>query len=323
MAKLTSAQLEALKQSELEAERNAHVFYNDSYTAFSHLYHQNAYTDVSLAAFLGEKPIARLTLLKKENELSFFGFPGSVTLVPGLDPGVKNTVVGGLIKQVEEIASEMGGAVLKLEIGEDFARGLYPHPHQTHVHYYSGVDLNAPEASLRQCIRRRYRSMVNWGEKNLKTEILYGPEGLDRFDAFRTLHLEVAGRVTRPASSWEIQKEQVKRKEAYVVLCTLDGAVVAGVLTICTPTAAYYGVAAANRAIMAEGKALGHWPMWCSLLHARKIGLKEYFTGYFPDADSSAKELSIIDFKLGFSTFVRTAVSWEIQLKQQGESRDE
>ena len=63
------------------------------------------------------------------------------------------------------------------------------------------IELDAEEETLRNQIRKRYKSFIGWGQKNLRIEITdkenVSAERFEWFMRFRELHDNCAGRKTR------------------------------------------------------------------------------------------------------------------------------
>ena len=184
--------------------------------------------------------------------------------------------------------------------------------------FSQSIDLSAPEADLRSQIRKSYKSLINWGTKNLKLRLLHHTNiTAEAMEQFRQLHVEVAGRETRSPRSWELQLETIRQKEAFVVLGELDGTVVTAALFMHSPKYCYYGVSASKRELFE--KPLGHAVLWTAILEAKKIGCGHFELGeqLFPNQGNpppTPKELNISAFKKGFGG--ETVVRLEIQLNK-------
>src|ERR1019366_8785174 len=116
------------------------------------------------------------------------------------------------------------------------------------AHFSQIINLSAPETQLRSQIRKSYKSLLNWGSKNLALRVLnHGNLIAEEMEQFRQLHIEVAGRETRSARSWELQLEMIRQKEAFMVLGDLEGKLVTAALFVHSPNYCYYGVSASKR----------------------------------------------------------------------------
>jgi hypothetical protein len=184
-------------------------------------------------------------------------------------------------------------------------------PHLTQI-----IDLSGTEAELYSGIRKSYKSLVNWGKKNLFLRVLddesITPEDIE---SFRHLHFEASGRATRSRESWRVQYEMISNKEAFAVLGDLDDELVTAALFPYSSKYCYYGVSASKRDLFS--KPLSHVVMWKAIKNAKDLGCRFFELGpqYYPKQHPGAtkKDFSISTFKHGFggSTHVRLNIVWE------------
>jgi hypothetical protein len=163
------------------------------------------------------------------------------------------------------------------------------------------VDLSLSETELWSSLRKSYKSLINWGRRNLALELVdqsnADPEVFVRFHSF---HREVAGRETRTQETWDIQFDMVAAGEAYCVMGRMGERLVSANFVQLSGIP-YYGVGVYDRTLMAEGMALAHWPLYFAILHAKKLGFPKFLLGDVGEGHSS-KENSIAYFKRGFAT---------------------
>jgi FemAB family protein len=168
------------------------------------------------------------------------------------------------------------------------------------------VDLRKPIEEIKAQIRRRYRSLVNVGLREWSSEVWFGNQCSRQYwEEFGALHLQVAGRVTRAASTWEHQFEAVKNEQGFVVALRDSGKrLVGAALFEFTTTEASYSVGAYDRALF--DKPIGHVAQFIALQEFKRLGLAWYRIGQRPFAKDNPqptdKELSIGYFKQGFAT---------------------
>lgn len=180
------------------------------------------------------------------------------------------------------------------------------------------IDLSVPETQLRSQIRKSYKSLLNWGTRNLALRVLDRTNvSVEAMEQFRQLHVEVAGRETRSQRSWGLQLEMIRQGEAFMVLGDLEGQLVTAALFIHSPKYCYYGVSASKRELFE--KPLGHILLWTAIQQSKKIGCQFFELGeqFFPRHGApppTPKELNISGFKKGFGGETRIRV--EITLNQ-------
>jgi len=180
------------------------------------------------------------------------------------------------------------------------------------------INLTAPEAQLRSQIRKSYKSLLNWGTKNLQLRVLdHSNVTAEAIEEFRQLHIEVAGRETRSKESWDWQLAMIRQQEAFLILGNLEGVLVTAALFIHSPNYCYYGVSASKRELFE--KPLGHILLWTAILESKNLGCRLFELGdqYFPNHGEplpTPKELNISGFKKGFGG--DTMMRLEIRLKK-------
>lgn len=180
------------------------------------------------------------------------------------------------------------------------------------------LDLTDSELNLEAQIRKSYKSLINWGEKNLVLRVLdKGSVSAKDIESFRKLHIIAAGRETRPRTTWDLQHEMIKRNEAFAVFGELEGELVTAALFPCSKKYCFYGVSASKRELF--NKPLSHAVVWKALLHAKKNGCHYFESGMqcYPRQGGDAcspKDLNISVFKHGFGgqTCVRLNIVWDI-----------
>ncbi len=180
------------------------------------------------------------------------------------------------------------------------------------------LDLSAPETGLRRQVRKSYKSLINWGEKNLSLRVFdrktIVPEDIEKF---RQLHIYAAGRETRSLQTWYLQYEMIRHQEAFAILGELEGELVTAALFPYSPKYCYYGVSASKRELFS--KPLSHTLIWRAIFYAKEQGCRffELGTQNYPkqgDPPPTQKELGISTFKRGFGgqTQVRLNISLKI-----------
>jgi len=171
-------------------------------------------------------------------------------------------------------------------------------------HFSQIVDLTLPEENIRRETRKSYKSLINWGTKNLDLRVWdSGSTSEARMEEFQRLHVEVAGKETRSAETWAVQHRQVMAREAYVIAGYLSGRLVTAALFLHNEVTCYYGVSASDRKLF--DKPMAHAVIWLGISHAKLLGCRFFEVGeqLYPKQKHpvpSEKELGISKFKRGF-----------------------
>lgn len=193
-------------------------------------------------------------------------------------------------------------------------RGARATPYFTQV-----IDLSLSEADLYRRIRTSYKSLINWGKRNLSLRLLDSNTiQKEDMEKFRRLHFDAAGRETRSRRTWDLQYEMVRQGEAFVMLGFLEGSLVTGAFFSYSPKYCYYGVSASTRELFE--KPLSHVVIWTAILHAKELDCRFFEMGeqLYPNQGNplpTQKELGVSTFKRGFGgqTQIRLNVLWERQ----------
>lgn len=181
------------------------------------------------------------------------------------------------------------------------------------VRHVAIVDLARPEADVRAALRKSFRSLINWGKRNLRLDYVNRDQpDRDKFELFRQFHKKIAGRETRSARSWALQFEAAAagNGEAILAYDAADEVLVSAALVLDGDRDAVYYSGVYDR--QRFDKPLGHWPLYDAILRSKARGLKRFILGELPAAGAaSEKERNIAYFKRGFATDILQEVVWE------------
>lgn len=179
------------------------------------------------------------------------------------------------------------------------------------------INLSASEDELFRQIRKSYKSLINWGKKNLSLRVIDKETiTVEDIERFKQLHCLAAGRKTRPNHTWHLQYEMVYHDEAFVILGELDGELVTAGMFPYSSRYCYYGVSASKREMY--DKPLSHSMIWSAILYAKKQGCNLFEMGIlsYPNQEGTLptqKDMDISTFKNGFGgkTHVRLNITWK------------
>jgi hypothetical protein len=212
--------------------------------------------------------------------------------------------------EVDEILHEVSGSIQFRDFLIDgrvsaFSKYLLSKKGGGSPIFYNVIDLSYNESYLKSKLRKSYRSLVNWGKRELNPTVVYKEDVTwDLVDEFRQLHIRQAGRETRSEESWKRQYDMVKAGEAYIVVGYLNDCLVSAGFFMCSNTNCYYGSSASRRDLFE--KPLFHSLMWTAILYAKDIGCSWFEVGeqVYPNhprgVRPNEKEIGISDFKAGF-----------------------
>lgn len=171
--------------------------------------------------------------------------------------------------------------------------------------YQLGIDLSQDVENIRLDFRKSYKPLVNKALKEWDVKIHENNiDGI--FEEFRLLHLQVAGKKTRNQKSWDIQKEQIKKGEAFLVSVKDKKKMIGAGLFNYSKDMGMYSVGAYKRELF--DKPIGHAVQMVAIEKLKELGCSIYFLGqkstHLDNKLPSDKELSISYFKEGFAGFV-------------------
>lgn len=181
-----------------------------------------------------------------------------------------------------------------------------------HTSYRAIVPLSGGETAIFQQMRRSYRSLVNWGRREITT-VLIEEDNIDKnlFGTFREFHLRVAGKVTRPERSWEEMYNLLVQGRALLCLGYIGESLVAATYMFFDGKTALYGTGVYDRNYFQ--KPIAHWPLLKTILRAYERGAIYCDLGeVFLTHGSTTKEKNIAFFKKGFTDNISSAQIWVI-----------
>ena len=252
--------------------------------------------------------------------LSTFGFPIEPRVRPHLPWAVQKQLAVDIAAELKKIAAERQAASVRLRsaapndahgflLGQLTSAGARAEPELRAV-----VDLGHDRDALLADVRTNHRRHIHWGMENMRlVAVDRGSPDRAAFDAYRALHLEAAGRVTRRAESWEEMYRAILAGRADLVLGYWEGKLVAATFVLDGYRAAHYASGAYRRELF--DKPLSHVTMFEAIVRAAARGHAAFDVGDMPARDSgvSEKEMAIGHFKRGFCsrTLASILLTWK------------
>lgn len=307
---LNEDELLRFHESTLWDKAIAYYAYEPVHIEYYKIYFGNTYKDYSIVVFDKSDFYICSFAFTNNNIYSFFGSPVHIMNIQG-DENILNVAFNDFFTKLHTIS-----VVEKIYI--------YDHNRVT-FHYFeklefskifhqANIALSLSEANIRMNVRKSYKSLINWGYKNLQIQVLdYSNITIDKFESFHRFHIEVAGRVTRSNESWTQQYNAICQKKGTLVLGYLNNVLVSGVYTAYGKAKAYYGVAVNNRDLMAQHLPIGHVLLIEAILKAKQDGLEQFILG---DVAVSGDEKldAIAKYKRGFTNSVDSVIVYRFDL---------
>ncbi len=177
------------------------------------------------------------------------------------------------------------------------------------------VDLTKTEDDLHRDLRKSYKSLINQGRREINFDSINAQNpDRDKFNQFQSFHKQVAGRITRPQQSWDIQFDMIKAGQAELIMGSMSPhGLVSSALFNDVGAVTQYSVAVYNRDLF--DYPLAHANLYEGMLRAKKRGQKTFYLGQIPAFGTvSEKEFNIGKFKKGFCENIKSYIEWEIIL---------
>ncbi|MFA6238850.1 MAG: hypothetical protein WC635_16050 [Bacteriovorax sp.] len=266
------------------------------------------YKNISFALNLNGEPVLAvpLTWLKDGTDFSFYSRPIEYLIVDNLKEEERIEVINYYLQVFDRFIDEVRLARP--------ARFTFYADSVLNNHFFNNIDrefsfynlegiidLEIDESLILRNIRKSYRSLINWGKREIRT-VLVDDQNPDEqiFNDVREFHIRVAGRETRTKETWDKQFEMIKNKQAYLVVGYFQEIISSAALILYGSKEAYYGVAINDRQMMGDNKPLGHHTVYYAIAHAKSLGLKRFNMGTISSPVMNEKEQQIATFKKGF-----------------------
>lgn len=166
------------------------------------------------------------------------------------------------------------------------------------------IDLELDEAALRAAMSKGHRADITRGRRELTVEAFDSfSDSTEAFNAYRTTHAEAAGRVTRPARTFELMSEWIAQGSAVLFAARRGDDWVGFNYTILDRAGAYY--ASGANSPRAGNLPVGHVLQAEAITWLKAQGFKRYEVGLqhfgnLPHSHADSKEINISKFKRGF-----------------------
>lgn len=302
ISELTEEEIIEFKNSSVYKRSHADYRYCDVHFNYYKEYFGDTWIDLSLVAFEKQSFYICIYMLTNGKELSFFGSPLEIYADSSLPIQNQNKAFVEIYTKLESIKEETGAEIVKFFEEPHFLLKYYEHDNfESHIIFENSIDLTKSENEIFMCLRKSYKSLINWGKRNLELHI-YDQANMtdDIICQFENFHIQVSKRRTRSHESWMLQAKSIYEGMGYIVFCNYEGKLVSATLILNGETECYYGVCVNDRDLMAQNLPIGHYGLYKSILIAKEKGLKKFNFGDVTD-NVDSKINAIVKYKRGFS----------------------
>lgn len=302
ISELTEEELIDFKNSSVYKRSHADYRYCDVHFNYYKEYFGEVWRNMSLVAFEKQSFYICIYMLTNGKELSFFGSPLEIYADSSLPIQNQNKAFVEIYTKIENIKEVTGAQTIKFFEEPHFLLKYYEHENfESHIVFENSIDLTKSEDEIFMCLRKSYKSLINWGKRNLELHI-YDQSNMtdDIMCQFEEFHIQVSKRRTRSHESWMLQAESIYEGLGYIVFCNYEGKLVSATLVLNGEFECYYGVCVNDRELMAQNLPIGHYGLYKSILIAKEKGLKKFNFGDVTD-NADPKINAIVKYKRGFS----------------------
>lgn len=311
---LDETQQAIFNASNLGAKVNQHYLMNTTSVDYYLEYLGNDYANRSPILYKNDEPVLMLPSLCKKHELNFAGAATEIISVLEGDEHYKGVRV--IVEALKQETRQSGNIKIKIRFDPVVLKETLSDVASITPLLQGYVNCGLSDTSIKRALRKSYKSLVNWGQKNLLIKVL-DTETADSevFLKFKDLHTKASGRKTRSDQTWDHQFEMIKRGHGYLIAAFYNDKLVSGCFIMHDQHTALYGVAASDRQLMSDGLPLNHYTLWMSIMTAKQIGCRKFILGDVSDNPSlDKKSNNIALFKRGFATDIQVDTILNIKI---------
>ena len=159
-------------------------------------------------------------------------------------------------------------------------------------------------------LRKSYKSLINWGKKNLSVvNINKDNPCINKFREFEDFHYKISGRKTRSNESWDKQYELIKAGLGELILADYNNNLAAGSLFADYGYTSVYFTGVYDRNLFDFG--ISHFMLYQGINRSFERGHTSRFSlGCFDTDIKDPKWYNIQFFKKGFCQELRPTIFW-------------
>jgi len=296
--------------------------------------HGGDWQDLSFLIYLDKQPVAvwPLSVGNKDGKviLSSHGLPILPPLfVVGYSISTYKRMIKSCLNFADTIAQSKGLAYWECAQSFHDEKGLSPWHGESmsrgaicSIHHELFLDLRLSMSEIKSHLRKSYKPLITAGMRLWNVDILNTANTII-WNEFRELHYRVAERKTRSDETWALHLQDISAQQAFLIyLRDNNGKMIGGGFFNTTRDEGLYAVAAYDR--LHFDKPLGHVVQYKAIEELKNRGLRWYKIGirsYGTDTPApSDKEISISEFKQGFSSHLFPRFILRYPIKQKSHS---
>jgi hypothetical protein len=178
------------------------------------------------------------------------------------------------------------------------------------------IDLRRSEAELWRGVRKSYRSLIHWGERNLSLAY-YNRETPGTEDLHDGLAFLIAQDVVLDPRTTSVYHDFLFRGDGECTVVRHQGRTVGCMIVIDEGPVGFYALGYCDHS---GDIPAAHWPLWNAILRCRARGRARFdlYRVFFRGQERPGYRLGVALFKLGFTDTVRQRLVWRIPLAADG-----
>lgn len=274
--------------------------YSELIISYNHQYFPDEYLNTSLVLWDEESPTLYIPSFSTHKTYSFFGSPIEIFE----DNTLSNSIAEAyklLLKYLTEFLKREEYSHLLFKNNSYFLNFFYNKIEHFNNSFIGVINLQCEIDFIKSSFRKSYKSLINWGERELKIQIINSENFTDdHINEFRKFHINVAGKETRNQQTWDIQGELIKQNQAFIIRAEYQEKLVAISFYQHGISSVLYGVGVYDRELMAQNLPLAHSSLFYAIKEAKNRELKELIMGDINHNNENQKEAQIAKFKKGF-----------------------
>ncbi len=305
-------------------ERNTHPVYGDFARVYYPIVFGESLEDCSFLVTDGGAPALFVQCSLREGVLSHYGFPVRFHFRAGPEAADALRCARLALGHMDETAAAKGIREARISGGpadgllSPVDRACLDRAGRPELRMRAEADLSRPEEALRRDVRDSYRSLINWGRRNLRL-VYVNAENPDRslMDDYADFHARTAGRTVHGDATWAALFGHITAGSGEATMGYLeDGELVASSMVVDGDLTALYFSAVYDRDRF--DKPMGHWPLFDAMVRAKARGRRYFDLGeFFAQGTAGEKEYNIGFFKKGFTSRHVTEVVWRIPFRSE------
>ncbi len=277
-------------------------------------YHNNTFLVKTFIVFKYEVPILIFPCTIKENKLSWFHFSANFFEEP-CSIELRLEAYRSAFSFLDKLKEEFQIKELAVEFNSFLIAEFFNNISKVETAHYGIIDYNFTDEQIKSNVRKSYKSLINWGQRNLEICITdkNSPDKA-KYDEFKEFHILTSGRKTRSDRSWDIHYDMLVTGNAYLISAYYEGKIASNVFVLHGFTEGFYGVGVNDRQLMENKLAISHYPLLKAIYHGRELGLKYFNMNQIDKNGIDDKVNNIAKFKQGFSNIIVSKTEYLLDL---------